>query len=166
VASQKPSTKINGGTIKAVKVDGQPRIVTESANNTLEYWSVDNFDIEELPHKVLSGIKLDRTAPAGSVTISQGASFTRSSSVTLSLSATDATSGLAQMRFSNDNTTWSSWEAYAASKLWTLPAGDGVKTITVQYKDNAGLISLSYSDSIILDTIRNDNIDRNIRYTD
>jgi hypothetical protein len=33
-------------------------------NNTIEYWSVDNAGNEELPHKILTGIKLDKTAPS------------------------------------------------------------------------------------------------------
>jgi len=55
--------KINDGPIQNVGAHGQPRITTESANNKLEYWSVDNAGNEELPHKVLTGIKLDKTAP-------------------------------------------------------------------------------------------------------
>lgn len=55
--------RINNGPVRAVSVDGQPRITVEDANNTLEYWSVDNAGNEELPHKILTGIKLDKTAP-------------------------------------------------------------------------------------------------------
>ena len=54
--------RINDGSVKAVSVDGQPVITTESANNTLEYWSVDYAGNEE-PHKFLTGIKLDKTSP-------------------------------------------------------------------------------------------------------
>lgn len=145
--------KINDGLTKTVSIDGQPLITTEGANNKLEYWSVDNAGNEELPHKTLTGIKLDKTAPSGSVIINNDATYTTSTSVTLTLTSTDATSGVAEMRFSNDNVTWSDWEAYAISKTWTILTGDGVKGVTVQYKDNAGLIS-SYSDSIILDTLK------------
>jgi hypothetical protein len=54
---------INNGPVKAVSVDGQPLITTEGANNTLEYWSVDQAGNEELPHKILTDIKLDKTPP-------------------------------------------------------------------------------------------------------
>jgi hypothetical protein len=50
--------RINNGTTKSVQVDGQPEITTEGANNTLEYWSVDNTGIEETPHRILTGIRL------------------------------------------------------------------------------------------------------------
>jgi len=55
--------RINDGSTKTVNADGQPFIATEGANNKLEYWSIDNAGNEELPHKILSGIKLDKTEP-------------------------------------------------------------------------------------------------------
>ncbi|MEM2971866.1 MAG: right-handed parallel beta-helix repeat-containing protein [Candidatus Bathyarchaeia archaeon] len=55
--------RINNGPVRTVSVDGQPLMTTEGANNTLEYWSVDNAENEEIPHKFLTGIKLDKTAP-------------------------------------------------------------------------------------------------------
>jgi hypothetical protein len=51
---------INGGPVKSVATDGQPRITTEGANNTLAYWSVDSSGIEQLPHNVLTGIRLEK----------------------------------------------------------------------------------------------------------
>jgi hypothetical protein len=99
-------------------------------------------------------IILDTTPPSDSITIAQGSAFTNTTSVMLTLSAADAISGVAEMRFSNDNVTWSDWETYATSKSWTLTIGDGTKTVYVQYRDQAGLISPSYQDSIILDTTK------------
>jgi hypothetical protein len=96
-------------------------------------------------------ILLDTTAPSGSIVINGGAVYATSTSASLSLSATDAGSGVFQMRFSNDNATWSGWEAYAISKAWTLASGDGVKTVYIQYSDNAGNVSTSFTDTIILD---------------
>ncbi len=55
--------RINNGPVKSVSVDGQPLVTTEGANNTLEYWSVDNAGNEE-EHKFLTGIKLDKTTPS------------------------------------------------------------------------------------------------------
>ncbi|MEM2951141.1 MAG: PKD domain-containing protein [Nitrososphaeria archaeon] len=54
--------RINNGPVKQVSVDGQPLITSEGANNTLEYWSVDNAGNEEY-HKFLTRICLDKTAP-------------------------------------------------------------------------------------------------------
>jgi parallel beta-helix repeat protein len=233
---------INNGAIETVSEHGQPFITTEGSSNTLEYWSVDNAGNEELPHKMLTGIKLDKTPPAcsinlngalgnndwfvsdvaitlvatdnvagvdnieysfdntvwttyttplaiadegyifvyykstdkagnvetlktetikidktnpdGSVLINNDDIYVTSTSVTLTLTATDATSGIAYMRFSNDGIDWTSWEPYSTSKTWTLTTGDGTKTVYVQYMDNAGLISPSHQDTIILDTTK------------
>ena len=50
--------RINNGTTKSVASDGQPQITTQGANNTLEYWSVDNDGIAQTPHNILTGISL------------------------------------------------------------------------------------------------------------
>jgi len=144
--------KISDGSTKTVSADGQPFIAAEGANNTLEYWSLDNFGSEETPHKVLTEIKLDKTAPSGSVAINNDASYVNSASVTLTLTATDALSGVGQIRFSHDNSTWTAWETYSFSKIWTLTTGDETKTVYAQLKDKAGLLSQPNFDTIILDT--------------
>lgn len=73
------------------------------------------------------------TAPLpSSFSINGGAATTGSTAVTLDLTAVYNNGAAAQMRFSNDNVTWSAWEPYAATKLWTLLSGDGVKTVYVQ----------------------------------
>jgi len=98
-------------------------------------------------------VKIDTTPPAGIVTINEGAAYTNSPSVALTLSAVDGRgSGVAYMCFSNDGSSWSSWEFYAKSKQWTLTYGDGEKRVYVKYRDYVGLESSPSSDTIILDT--------------
>lgn len=145
--------KINDGQTKSVKLDGQPHIMTEGANNKLEYWSIDNAGNEELPHKILTEIKLDKKAPTGSIKINNDDPYTISTSVTLTLTAADATSGVYQVRYSNDGV-WDTepWEFPSPTKTWTLTPGDGMKTVYYQIEDNAGLLSSTYSDTIVLDT--------------
>jgi len=98
-------------------------------------------------------IILETAPPTGTISINNGALYTNSTSITLTLSASDAGSGISKMKFSNDGVSWSSEEDYAASKSWTLTTGEGTKTVYVQYKDNAGNWSVSISDKITLDTI-------------
>ena len=94
----------------------------------------------------------DGTPPTGTLVINGGAAFTNSTSVSLTLSATDSGSGVTQMQFSNDDAAWSGSEDYAGSKSWTLTAGDGAKTVYVQYRDAQGNVSTgTISDSITLD---------------
>ena len=95
-------------------------------------------------------IILDTTPPTGSILINGGAEYTNSTSVTLTLSASDSGSGVSRMKFSNDGSNWSGEENYAPSRSWTLPSGDGTKTVYVKYKDNAGNWSNSITDTIIL----------------
>jgi len=95
---------------------------------------------------------VDNTAPTGSMTINSGDTYTILPEVTLTLTATDATSGVSQMMVSEDSTfTGASWETYATTKSMTLSSGDGTKTVYVKFKDQAGNISEVYSDTIILD---------------
>ena len=96
------------------------------------------------------GIILDTTAPTGSIIINGGAAITTTTSVTLTLTYNDATSGVYQVRYGNSGGSWSAWQAPSATKTWTIPSGSGIKTVWYQIKDNAGLISTQYSDSINL----------------
>ncbi|QNF28726.1 family 43 glycosylhydrolase [Metabacillus elymi] len=96
--------------------------------------------------------KGDTESPVGHFTISSGAEYTNKSAVTLSLEATDDSSGVHQVRYSTDAKEWTEWEAYTTSKEYTLPSGDGDKTVYVEFKDQAGNVSETYQQKIILDT--------------
>lgn len=98
---------------------------------------------------------LDITPPTGTIKINNNASYASLASVALNLSAADETSGMgngAQMRFSNDNITWTKSEIYVKAKTWTLSSGDGNKIVYAKFKDAAGNWSEPVSASIILDT--------------
>ena len=98
-------------------------------------------------------IGLDTSVPAGSIVINDGGAFTASTSVTLSLTANDPTSGVYRVRYSNDGV-WDAepWEDFSPTKAWALLSGDGDKTVYYQIGDRAGLSS-AYSDTIGLDTV-------------
>jgi hypothetical protein len=91
---------------------------------------------------------VDTIAPTGAIAINGGAASTIDASVMLTLSAQDATSGVAQMRFFDF--TWGNWEEYATSKPWAFTVGEGYKTLYVQFRDNAGLVSGPYRATISL----------------
>ncbi|HPC15935.1 MAG TPA: immunoglobulin domain-containing protein [Candidatus Hydrogenedentes bacterium] len=107
---------------------------------------------------ISASIAYDIEPPLGGILINGGAPYANSRDVTLTLDASDAGSGVDRMRFSNDGVTWSpeTWDAaaaYAESAPWTLEAGDGAKTVYVQYRDYAGRVSEdAISDDIVLDT--------------
>ncbi len=79
--------------------------------------------------------------------IEAGANWTTSAAVEL----TSDVSGATEMRFSNTDGDWPSWEAYDVAKSWTLSSGDGLKTVYAQYRDAAGN-RLDVQDSITLDS--------------
>ena len=89
-------------------------------------------------------------AITGSIVINGNASTTLSAQATLALTWS---AGVTRMRFSNDGAHWSAWEALAATRPYTLPAGDGYKTVRVQYRDGAGATSVVFSDYIRMDTV-------------
>lgn len=95
-----------------------------------------------------AAIDLDKTAPVGTIVINDGGATTQSQEVTLKLTAADTGSGVYQMRFSPDDASWTEWEAFAETKLYTLTDGYGSKTVYVRYRDVKGNISPSYNDSI------------------
>ncbi len=100
---------------------------------------------------------------AVAVTINGGADVTDSLQVTLNLSATDNDSGMgpgAQMRFSNDNETWSEPREYAQTADWTLTRGGGIKTVYAKFKDAAGNWSSIVSDTIQLNEDHSPQISR------
>lgn len=133
--------RINGGAVQNLTANGQPVISSEGANNTLEYWSAwspNASKLLETAHTLITGIKLDKTPPDGSVSAN---SVTELKTITLNLLATDNVSGVTSMRFSNDNSSWSTWETYGTTKSWSLDGGDGVKTVYVQFQNAAGLVS-------------------------
>ena len=100
----------------------------------------------------LTWLPADMTPSGGSISISAGAAWTKTPTVTLALSAVGVGgSTVTLMRLSNDNSTWGAWEAYATSRSYSLPAGDGPKTVYVQYKDAAGNVGSTCFDDIGLD---------------
>ena len=111
--------------------------------------------VGNISQSVSDGINLDTTGPTGTIIINSGAPYTNTLDVTLGLTASDGANGIgvAHMRFSSDGTTWDEWEDFSASKPWTLAAGDGEKTVYVQFRDALGNTSISFSDTIVLDTV-------------
>jgi thermitase len=94
---------------------------------------------------------LDTTQPNGSIVINGGATYTNTAQTNLALTLTDVNSNAASMCFRNENLTWSDWQVFSPLAAWNMSNGDGNKTVSVQFKDNAGLIS-TFNDTIILDT--------------
>ncbi|WP_197089514.1 family 43 glycosylhydrolase [Bacillus sp. SA1-12] len=151
-------------------------ILLNGVTQTSGYVFTDSYDVLEYEHVNITDGKLDltvrrvpgspdpqiswimiaeedTTAPVGDFTINNGAEYTNKQNVTLSFSAEDDLSGIEQVRFSSDGEIWTDWQDYESTKDFALPAGDGQKTIFVQFKDKAGNISTTTQKQITLDTI-------------
>lgn len=94
-------------------------------------------------------ITLDTTISTPSLIIEDGASVTNNATVTLSITASDAT----YMKIDNntDFANMTDWIPKSSSYVFTLPNTDGTHTVYLKVKDDAGNTKVT-SDSIILDT--------------
>ena len=88
--------------------------------------------------------------PDGTISIASGAAYTTQTQVTLVLDSPGATP-TTQMQFSDDGITWSTPEDYETSRIYTMPSGDGTKTVYVRFIDG-GDPGAPSSDTIVLDT--------------
>ena len=96
-------------------------------------------------------IVLDTVGPTGSISIAAGTGTTATRTVRVDVTATDATSGVSEVALSNDGAAWTT-RSYAASQIWVLVSGDGLKTVFAKWRDLAGNWSSPVSDTILLDT--------------
>ncbi|QJB37184.1 gliding motility-associated C-terminal domain-containing protein [Chitinophaga oryzae] len=93
---------------------------------------------------------IDRTPPSGTLTINNGAAYTNSTTVTLDITASDASPDMT-MEFSNDAVAYSAAQPVTSRVSWTLPPGEGKKTVYMKVKDKAGNYLIIQKD-ITIDT--------------
>ncbi len=137
--------------------EGQTAIYYRVVNTTGFSWET-----------TIATVDIDKTPPYGAIMIGGVAKEVFSTSVDLDLSVADepsgpttppppgyywgVPSGPSVMRFSNDGILWSNWESIANRKSWIIETGAGTKTVYFQVRDNAGLVSAPFSDTINLVT--------------
>jgi Arylsulfotransferase (ASST) len=128
--------KINNGPTRSFSTDGQPTITAEGANNTLEYWSVDKTGIEEIPHKTLTGIELDKNPPNISIDTPLNHSQIGASTATVAWTGSDETSGIGRYEIRLDSGLWTSVGTDTTHVFTGL--ADGNHIIEVRALDMAG----------------------------
>jgi alpha-tubulin suppressor-like RCC1 family protein len=89
--------------------------------------------------------------PQGRVLIQQSP-YTRTTEVSLTLSAPASATGSLQMRFSADGAAWTAWQPFAAVSSYQLPTAPGFKRVQVQFRDEAGTVWTGMSDHTTLVT--------------
>ncbi|MBI5528724.1 MAG: carboxypeptidase regulatory-like domain-containing protein, partial [Deltaproteobacteria bacterium] len=100
------------------------------------------------------GIAFDNREPAVASFAIAGGDWANTADVTLSMAVTDDLA--IEMRISGDVAAVqgglpNEWMAYAASQVVTLSGADGLKTVTIQFRDAAGNLTPPFSDSLNLD---------------
>ena len=89
----------------------------------------------------------------GSIIINDNALYTNNRNVNLAILPPDNFSGVIEMRIANGSHYYD-WESYVALKSWELPATNGLKTVRVKFRDDAGHETIAgISDTITLDTL-------------
>ncbi len=85
--------------------------------------------------------------PGGTFKVNGGKAYTRSVSVRLRADVC----GAAEMRFRDQGGVWTDWEPFATRTAWTLPSGEGAKTIEAEFRNARG--TTTRSATISLDTV-------------
>lgn len=123
----------------------------EACIGYLRLRSRDNVDNEPADWTTAFVLRYDNAPPVADFTFSEGITTTQTL-VHLQINATDAGSGLSEMRLSGDGTNWTSWEVYADERLWTIPAiSRQWWPVYLQVRDAVGLPSAVISQTIYLD---------------
>lgn len=123
---------------------------TRDGSHTISFRATDK--VGNRSPEVSSTISVDGTPPAGNIAINGGSEYTNNTAVDLSLNAADTGSGVVKMCVS-DSYSCTEWESYSVTRKWTLPSGEGKKTVYVWYQDNLGNIDAApYTASVTLDT--------------
>jgi hypothetical protein len=125
-----------------------------SGDGTKEvYYKVrDAVSLESTP--VSNSIILDTSGPTStSITINNGDPYTKEVNVELTLTATDEWTPIEMIISNEASFAGANWESFSGTKAWTLPSGDGTKTVYAKFRDGGSNESGSESDTIYLDTV-------------
>jgi immune inhibitor A len=99
------------------------------------------------------GVLVDLTPPQRlSIQLDGNSPATNSPDLQVSLNATDFLSGVAEMRFCQDDGNWTAWVPFRDQHEVNLTARDGLRTVSYQARDAVGNEAPAVSGSILLDT--------------
>ncbi len=136
---------------------------------TIEYFSIDN--IGNIESKRNCSLKIDSKSPVNvTILINDGDMYTTKPEITLNISTQDELAGCWLMRFGEDggesengeeyedgedvdtDLHWHSWTKYLETAKYNFTAHDGIRSIYLEVKDEAGnIVKTPAYDDIILD---------------
>jgi hypothetical protein len=117
------------------------------------YLDVSGFSDTQGEFRLSVTIQPDTVAPTVSLRIQGGSAFISDPTVTLTIVAQDALSGVEVMQVSTDGIAWTTWQPYAPTMLWSFPTGDGPKLLWVRVRDRSGNVSAVAQAQTVLDTV-------------
>lgn len=101
--------------------------------------SLDNVDNQATKWSTTFVLRYDGAPPTVDFTFNGGVTRTAQTSIVINLQAADQGSGVNAMRFSSDGVQWTTWEAFAPDRPWTIPAiGRQSWPVYVQVRDRVG----------------------------
>jgi RHS repeat-associated protein len=138
--------KVDGGSLQTY-TSGSPFTVSGDGAHTVTFYSTDNAGNQE--SKETATIRIDGTKPATTDGLSgtTGTNGWYTGSVQVTLSATDATSGVASTEYRVDG---GSLQTYTSGTPFTV-SGDGAHTVTFYSIDNAGNQEVNQTTTIEID---------------
>jgi hypothetical protein len=97
---------------------------------------------------------VDRTPPVVAIAMEGGLVITNTSTVGVTLEASDDLSKVTDMSFSVDGIAFGPWQPYAPRATVILPPGDGQRTIWAKVRNGVGLVSAPATATVTIDTVR------------
>ena len=83
-----------------------------------------------------------------------GRAATNLLAVPVTVSAADDLSGVAEMAFSADGSTWTEWAPFRPSTTWTFVPGDGLRTLRAKVRNGVRLESAPATATVTIDTVQ------------
>ena len=93
----------------------------------------------------------DPTAPIASIVLADGRATTNQLTVPVTLTASDALSGVTEMALSGDGATYTDWQAFQRSTFWTFSPGEGPRTLWAKVRNGVGLESAAVTARVTID---------------
>jgi len=83
-----------------------------------------------------------------------GRAATNLLAVPVTVSAADDLSGVTDMAFSADGSTWTAWAPFQRSTTWTFVPGDGLRTLWAKVRNGVRLESAPATATVTIDTVQ------------
>ena len=151
------ATSVYGGTGQVASSTGPTS--TESISYPARsggryYIDAAGFSEAEGNFRLVVAVAEDTTLPGAEVRLNGGAKATTDPTVRVTVVGTDDLSGVQDVQFSEDGTTWTGWQPYRPLLLWTFEDRDGPKRLWARVRDSSDNVSKAATAEIVLDRVR------------